>query len=173
MAKKTEFESLQDVTEAYETKNGPAFHARLSSFLQKDGEVSEAGGRFAVKTFTNLANATDTVNDRLNTEFIDDPEFETVAANITYFVNTKEEADAIAETFVKGSRLSAPVVVTSHEYNDSKYLDLIIEAPYITASENSNGPVAAATKSTARKTASKNATKKEAEVDVSDKDLPF
>lgn len=173
MAKKTEFQSLQDVTDAYETKNGTAFHARLSAFLAKDGEVSEVGDRFAVKTFTNLANATDTVNDRLKTEFVDDDEFETVPANITYFVNTKEEADALAETFTKGSRLSAPVVVSSHEYNDSTYLDLLIETPYLTAPEAGNGPVAASTKSAAKKSTKAKATKKEDAADISDEDLPF
>ena len=152
------FESLINAGEAYKTKNGLEFRAQLSGFIQRDATVREAGKRFVISTFTSLSGSEDLINKALKTDFMEDEEFHTIPANLSWFVETEEEAEALAAQMVKGTRIQATVAVSTHEYDDNLYLDLRVDTPFLTAGQGGGN-------------APKRKSAKEAEID--DDDMPI
>lgn len=144
MTEKKEFITLQDVSEAYETKKrGKEFRARITSFAGKDAQVREieGAGRYVVSTFINLKNSAKIVNEKLGTDFIEDEKYQTIVSNFSYFVETKEEAETIAKRIQKGSQINAPVVFNSHTYNDKLFLDARVDTLFVQEPKESSIPL--------------------------------
>ena len=176
MAEREAFKSLTDAGDAFESSRGTSFRATMSAFAAKDAVVRKAGERYVVSTFTNLSGSVDTINDRLGTDFVEDPEYHTVPISISWFVETEEEANALAARLVNRSRIVSGVVVGTHSTDSGDvYLDANIDTPFITAPQaNSTGAPAPTRAGGTKKSTTKKSTAKTADVDnVDDADLPF
>ena len=131
---KSVFKSLTNFGTPFESKNGKEVRVTLSGFVGRDSTVRTAGASYVVSNFTNLSGVVDEINGVFGTDFVENPEFHTIPAGISWFVNTKEEADAIAEKLKKGSRLRSNVTMGTRNGDDGKiYLDLRVDQPYIEA----------------------------------------
>ena len=173
MAEREAFKSLTDAGDAFESSRGTSFRATMSAFAAKDAVVRSAGDRYVVSTFTNLSGSVDTINDRLGTDFVEDPEYHTVPISISWFVETEEEANALAARLVNRSRIVSGVVVGTHSTDSGDvYLDANIDTPFITAPQATGAPAPTRAGGTKKSTAKK-ATAKSADADVDDADLPF
>lgn len=134
---KTVFESLSNVGESFDSKSGKNFRASFRGFVGKDAEIRPAGDQFVVATFTNISGSIEVINSKLGTSLQEDPEYHNIAANVSWFTNTKQEAEALASHLVKGAQImNAPVVLSTHEYQEKTYLDMRIDTPYIAAPKN-------------------------------------
>ena len=167
----TTFKSLTHEQEAYKTKRGKEFRASFQGFAAKDAEVREVGNRFAVGTFANLSGAKDLINAQLGFA-VEESEYKgkkgtvySIPANFTVWTNTQAEADAIAAKLKKGAQISAPVRVSSREYNDKIYIEMNLDELFI--KEHQGGGPAAPAVNTAQGVTSG------APLEIEDDDLPF
>lgn len=160
----TQFISLTDISEPYDTKRGKQFHALFHGKLNMDSKINKAGDKFAVKNLVNISGVTDEINKRLGIKFVEDKDYHSISAQITWFTLTEKEAQLIAnEQWVKGSYLNAPVNVLTHKYEGKTYLQLQVNTPYAKASSSQLG-------TPAETPADDSDT---SEVDMTDDDLPF
>lgn len=161
----TQFISLTDISEPYDTKRGKQFHALFHGKLNTSSTVRQAGERFAVSNLVNISGAADEINKRLGVKFVEDKNYHSISAQITWFTLTEKEAQLIAnEQWVKGNYLNAPVNVGTHEYDGKIYLQLQVDTPYAKASGTQLGTPAETPSSSDSDTS---------EVDMTDDDLPF
>ena len=159
----TQFISLTDISEPYDTKHGKQFHALFHGKLNMDSKINQAGNKFAIQNLVNISGVTDEVNKLLGVTFVEDENFHSISAQITWFTLTEKEAQLIAnEQWVKGNYLNAPVNVLTHEYDGKIYLQLQVNTPYAKTSSSQLG--------TPAQTPSGSNT---SEVDMTDDDLPF
>lgn len=143
-----DFKTLTRFTEAYNTKRGKEFQADLQGFIGKDAEVATAGQSWVVRTFANVSGVTDEINKRLDVEIVESEQYHNFAANLSVFTRTEAEALALQKLWTKGKRISAPVRVSSHEYDGKSFIDLVVATASVfesatasTESEDSNLPI--------------------------------
>lgn len=167
MATTNSFQSITEAGTAYKTKRGNEFRAQFRGFTNLDSKVQAVGDRFAVKNFVNISGSKDLINKALEVEF-EESAFEgrngtvhSIPANITIWVNTEAEANAVAEQLSKNTQISAPVRVHAREYKGNLYLELDVDTLFVHPSSGGGGSMAPA------------AGKKSAAETAAEDDLPF
>lgn len=63
----------------------------------------------------------------MGTSFVEDADYHNISGNVSVFTRTKDEADALAKLWTKGKQISAPVRVSTHNYEDKDFLDMVVE----------------------------------------------
>lgn len=166
MANNTTFNSLTNVTPAYDTKRGKEFRAQVQGFAAKDAEVRTVSGRYVVSTFMNLSGAKDDLNTGLGLS-LEESSYEgkngtylTIPANFSVWTDTQAEADAIAAKLTKNARFSAPVRVGYRTYEDKTYIELTRDEIFFHPSTGGGSAAPAANTAAVQKA-------------MNDDDLPF
>lgn len=166
MANNTTFNSLTNVTPAYDTKRGKEFRAQVQGFAAKDAEVRTVSGRYVVSTFMNLSGAKDNLNTGLGLS-LEESSYEgkngtylSIPANFSVWTDTQAEADAIAAKLTKNARFSAPVRVGYRTYEDKTYIELTRDEIFFHPSTGGGSAAPAANTAAVQKA-------------MNDDDLPF
>lgn len=160
------FHTLTNFGEAYKTKKDKTeVHAQMQAFIAKNSEVRQANDSYVVSTFTNLSGAKADLDKIFDLDLKEDENYKTIPAGISWFTNTKEEAEAIQAKLVKGSRLSATVSISTRPADNGQvYIDLRIDQPFIAAPQG---------RGVAAETGSGKGESKGNPMGLSDDDLPF
>lgn len=162
------FHTLTNFGEAYKTKKDKTeVHAQMQAFVAKDSEVRQVkdSSSYVVSTFTNLSGAKADLDKIFGLDLKEDENYKTIPAGISWFTNTKEEAEAIQAKLVKGSRLSATVSISTRPADNGQvYIDLRIDQPFIAAPQG---------RGVAAETGSGKGESKDNPMELSDDDLPF
>lgn len=181
MTEKT-FKSLTNQSPAYQTKNnGPEFKASLLGFVVgKDAEVTQVGERFLVKAFVPITGVLDLINESLDLA-LEESKYEgqnkttyNLPANLQIWTYSEDEANALASKLVVGAKVSTPVRVGYHEYNDKIYLQMTHDETFVTAPKEGSGQAASGGKRKGGSSAkSKGKTEETDSFQVDEEDLPF